>query len=667
MLKKVSLKTAISKLFLLIAIMLFVFIFKKLFGAENSLIGVTIITAIFMFLPYNLSVHPVKFFFRILAINIIMGLCSFIAPYNIYLGFIINFLIVFWITFNFYHSFRMEMQYPFLLQYAFILFSPIQTGAEFNLEPYIMRLLALSTAPILIIGIQKLMHKNFFDTKIKNLNCCINDLILILNGEKINLIDRISNLKLAIFDYKDNLNQANNKDKYILNIIMSIENIYNNLEDFSNEDIMALKVFLNDLKMYINHSGKMPSLPNTLINSVLYNNFYIIIENLKAFATKDSLKNLISEEKLKIKDLVTNKKNRYILEQTFSFKMAIAFSLIVFISELCNFPEGKWAAFTVLSVITPLFEKSVQKMKYRFGSTIIGLILISFIFYIIRDTNLRMLFMLIINYIYIFQTEYKYKIIFVTISAVGMIMINNPMETFDVNLIFIRFLMIFIGLIIGIICNRYIFVFTLQNSINYNIVRYSHDINLIIEDLKMLMEKHIFDKRIYTRLMLPILLQSNISKNIQECEATNKFTNPINNKAIEIVNRLYYYYMSFSYNLYNEKQKKEIFKKIAIIKNFSFDELDDFYSLLRIKEVEDYSLTDYRKYIDLLDLNLMNALNERFKFVKNIGIIKKEKGIKIIDKNRENEILNEAENFEYKEQIIEIYKQIFELNYKIEK
>lgn len=55
------------------------------------------------------------------------------------------------------------------------------------------------------------------------------------------------------------------------------------------------------------------------------------------------------------------KLKRYAVEQSFAIKIAIAVSLISFITDYFYFPDGKWAVFTVISVMTPLFEKSVQK------------------------------------------------------------------------------------------------------------------------------------------------------------------------------------------------------------------------------------------------------------------------------------------------------------------
>lgn len=77
-------------------------------------------------------------------------------------------------------------------------------------------------------------------------------------------------------------------------------------------------------------------------------------------------------------------------------------------------------------------------------------------------------------------------------------------------------------------------------------------------------------------------------------------------------------------------------------------------------------IKELRENIDLLDDQIMNRLEERFKLVEMIGKVKKENKLEVTDSNRESEILKNSEKFSYSKIIKEIYKVIFNESKKIQ-
>lgn len=189
---------------LLIEVILFVVVFKLVFGESNTLIGVTTVTAYLMFMPYNLSVTPGKFFGKILLLNLLMGLGGFIASYNIYLALIINFTVVYMIAYGYYNSFRMEMYFPFILQYAFILFNPIDIANDPSIvvKDLLIRLAALCICPIIVVGYSVYKHRDYASKRIKNITNLIDQLLLEVEGKENQFGTTIASLKLSMFDYK---------------------------------------------------------------------------------------------------------------------------------------------------------------------------------------------------------------------------------------------------------------------------------------------------------------------------------------------------------------------------------------------------------------------------------------------------------------------------------
>ena len=70
-------KLIVTKTIQFLFILLFIAGFKSLFGAENALIGATIIIATLMYLERDLTANPWKSFFFLLAINALQGMFGF--------------------------------------------------------------------------------------------------------------------------------------------------------------------------------------------------------------------------------------------------------------------------------------------------------------------------------------------------------------------------------------------------------------------------------------------------------------------------------------------------------------------------------------------------------------------------------------------------------------
>ena len=576
---------------LLIEVILFVVVFKLVFGESNTLIGVTTVTAYLMFMPYNLSVTPAKFFGKILFLNLLMGLGAFIASYNIYLALIINFTVVYMIAYGYYNSFRMEMYFPFILQYAFILFNPINIANDPSIvvKDLLIRLAALCICPIIVVGYSVYKHRDYASKRIKNITNLIAQLLLEVEGKENQFGTTIASLKLSMFDYKADKSATSYKNNIILNVIETLENIYYHLNDYNDSDKHILINYLNQLKAEVSSLSDITKFDTKDISNInLRNNITIIDNNIKYINEKISItekaKEFIEQHTYTKAKKNTGKVKRYAVEQSFAIKIGIAVSLISFISDYFNFPDGKWAVFTVISVMTPLFEKSVQKMKYRLLATVAGLFALMAIFSIFRDSTVRLIILMLANYIHMFQTQYKYKIILVTFSAVGMLMVNEPV-TQNITVIELRLVMIMVGLFIGILFNRFVFKYTLQDSIKYDLYRYLNCLEEIYTDVKVLAEDKVEDHKINTRILIPNLANNNINKSIIECESSGRYTSPITPQCIEITNYLFHYYLCIKNKLISQPEIDKIIKEVDKLETLEYDERPKLHQILTTQQI----------------------------------------------------------------------------------
>lgn len=576
---------------LLIEVILFVVVFKLAFGESNTLIGVTTVTAYLMFMPYNLSVTPAKFFGKILFLNLLMGLGGLLASYNIYLALIINFIVVYMIAYGYYNSFRMEMYFPFTLQYAFILFNPINIANDPSIvvKDLLIRLAALCICPIIVVGYSVYKHRDFASKRIKNITNLIDQLILEVEGKENHFETTIANLKLSMFDYKADKSANSYKNNIIINVIETLGNIYYHLNNYNDSDKYILINYLNQLKAEVSSLSDINKFDTKDISNInLRNNITIIDNNIKYINKKisitDKAKEFIEQHTYTKAKKNTGKVKRYAVEQSFAIKIAIAVSLISFISDFFHLPDGKWAVFTVISVMTPLFEKSVQKMKYRLLATIAGLFALMVIFSIFRDSTIRLIILMLANYIHMFQTQYKYKIILVTFSAVGMLMVNDPISQ-DIMVFVSRLVMIMVGLFIGILFNRFVFKYTLQDSIKYDLYRYLNCLEEIYTDVKVLAEDKVEDHKINTRILIPNLANNNINKSIIECESNGRYTTPITPQCFEITNYLFHYYLRIKNKLISQPEIDKIIKEVDKLGTLEYDEMPKLHQILTTQQI----------------------------------------------------------------------------------
>ena len=197
-------KKIITNTIIFVSIILFVTIFKSLFGEGNTLVGVTIITTALTFMEKDLTAAPFKNFTKILTVNLFTLLFSFLAIQNIWIGILVNFLALFIIGYLFSYNLKRSLVVPFGLQYFFMLFYPAEGEVLFN------RFLSLIFGSVFIMLIQFIFNKDKVFKAGSRILDSISDNILLkikaiqedrnFDEENINIIGLINSLKGIIFD-----------------------------------------------------------------------------------------------------------------------------------------------------------------------------------------------------------------------------------------------------------------------------------------------------------------------------------------------------------------------------------------------------------------------------------------------------------------------------------
>ena len=159
--KKLISKKIISKTLLFIGMLLFISLFKSIFGSKNSTVGITTVMLVLILMSQNLSVNPIKNIIKLILINLITGVATYISSQNIYWGIIIDFSTMWFIGYFFSVTLSKSVILPFGLQYLFLLYAPV-TGNDL-----VKRFIGLALAPFLIMLAQYFIYGRNKKVKVK--------------------------------------------------------------------------------------------------------------------------------------------------------------------------------------------------------------------------------------------------------------------------------------------------------------------------------------------------------------------------------------------------------------------------------------------------------------------------------------------------------------------
>lgn len=138
-------RTVIKNAIHFISILAFISIFALLFGTKNMLPGIAIQVGMQMFPSCNIMMKPKQFASVIFALYFSCGLMAAFSLSNLWLGCMLNFVMVAIILLFTCEPKELGLQMPFLLCYIFCQVTPVY-GQDF-----LLRLLGLAIGAILVV------------------------------------------------------------------------------------------------------------------------------------------------------------------------------------------------------------------------------------------------------------------------------------------------------------------------------------------------------------------------------------------------------------------------------------------------------------------------------------------------------------------------------------
>ena len=482
-------KVILSKTIVFISIIIFVTLFKTIFGAENTLIGVTSVTALLMLWERDLTIEPWKHMVELIGLNLFIGFSATLASMNLWMAIPINFIAIFILGYSLLYDLKKPMYLPFILQYLFILASPVSA------EQFPKRIGALIFGAVFIILVQLLTNRRKLTkagNKLLDHACTklIEKIVAIKNKQDVTRIDKEINqifheFRRLLYDKRENDFYLTEEGMIKLNISVSLQKISYLVDKLSDTDIGYemmddLIKYLNTLKVCIKDKEQVKEIKKA------YEQFLIKYQNRSVEDTSSieiinhlgfldnnfkSLEALNEEHYDRVKKAeeipheykkgITLKMNikRDSIKFSYAIRLALGITLASFITDFFHLSEGRWIMFTVLSLIVPIYELSKQKVKDRLFATVVGGIIVMFLFGIFQDITIRTLILILAGYVGSYLVSYRYSTICVTVSAVGAVALMGNTQVFTIN----RILLVGLGALIASILNQFVYPFTVED------------------------------------------------------------------------------------------------------------------------------------------------------------------------------------------------------------
>ncbi|ELC8463439.1 FUSC family protein [Clostridium perfringens] len=516
-------------------------LYKTIFGVENTIIGLIIAMASYAFLRLDLTSYPIYKSMIFLILNLFLAISAYISAINPFVGLIINFLILFTVSFIYTTEFKNVISYIFLLLYVYMWEYPI------SLDELPRRLVAMWVGVFIIIGIHILFNRRNFKKNsnniiIRSIRNIQKEICHIINKsykekENIYIDSELRKLLVLIEGRNNNKFIENNKDDIYFNIILILERINSIINKVGkinnkskdvidylnslNHDLENITLFLerkvdciNEEKDDLNKSSMINNFTDkeyaflgecTELIRLLEKN----INNLYEYNRKKSRKRI--KVKFNLKELLIGNSSLKMknLRVAYSLKLAIAVSLIMFIVDLFKIPQGRWIVTSVYVVIQPYEEETLTKAIKRFKGTIIGVIIYISIFTFFPHIIPLELLLLILMFLYFVQKDYDKKVVCTALMTLSFGLSRSTVG----YLAFYRFLFVIIGIVIALGINKLIFPQSIKNSIYDLKERYLELTNKLLYELKSILYEEKYNENTVKLLLDCNLIESKLMEN----------------------------------------------------------------------------------------------------------------------------------------------------------
>lgn len=458
-------------------IIAYVNVFQKVFGAENSIVGVIFTIMMSASMARDLTSTPFKHLLAQSAVLVLMAAAAcLVVTLNPWIALPINFIMIFLILYLYTYEYSGHLYFPYILSYLFLIFiSPSSP------EQLPRRIMAMVTGAVCIILYQLVMGRNRAAET-------VSDVLLTLIGEAKQYIFCLlsgSGTPESLEDVRKNIRRLSRmvydrrrKELCISDANFAVVDSGRGLEHLlillsQTEHPEKYQDMLEKTLVQLDHFEAYVNMKTTAPHLIARDDFITDVKDLHQAEFYDSLEyirnhlvHMADPEKksnfrptllslsIRIQAALKISKVRVV----YALRVALLLSLATLLVESLNLPHGKWLLFTLASVSLPYADDVGQKAGKRFFATVAGGVFSVILYSLVPSPAGRTVIMMLSGYLSFYFSDYTGTFTCSTIGALGGAVFMNAFGWAPVGrMLLIRLAYVLAGIVIAYAANCLLF------------------------------------------------------------------------------------------------------------------------------------------------------------------------------------------------------------------
>lgn len=496
----------------------FITIFQTIFGAENSIVGVTLTILMSASMLRDMTAEPLKHLLLQAFVLMLMALSAcLVNVLDPWLAVVINFCTAFIILYTFTYEHSTHMYFPYILSYLFFIFiTPV------SLAQLPKRLISMAVGALCIIIYQMVMgRKRIVNTTRSSLDHMLTEAIHSIEELDTNTIDntRSQRVRKELYDLSRLVYERRKKVLCIsdagiamLNCGRGLEYLLLQISDetLDSHQLQLLKQQLNEFKEVIHQENELSSKILLIQNEAIDKNLRFIHQNLEAMNNQEN-RNRYNQTSLSL--IVRLKALFGYSEVRMNYALRVAFLIALFtlLTQQLHLTYGKWLLFTLASVSLPYTDDIKPKARKRLIATIVGCVISVIAYTLLPASGARTGIMMASGFMSFFFADYVGTYAMSTIGALGGAVFISYFTFTDITQIaMIRIVYIVIGIVIAYLFNCVLFPYSRKKATAQLCDKYAQTTDLLSD----LTAHENSDSQLYYGLMIQVhLLEEKIIQN----------------------------------------------------------------------------------------------------------------------------------------------------------
>lgn len=524
-------------------IITFVTVFQKIFGMENSIIGVIFAIMMASSMLKDMTSSPVKHLAgqALLLAAMAVSAC-FVNTLPAVFSFPLNFGMIFLILYVFTYEYSSHLYFPYILSYLFLVFiSPVTP----DLLP--KRLAAMVTGAVCIILYQFVMgRKRVVETTRDALSDMIDEtcglISLRLTGEGTpgtaeDVRKNLFRLSRMVYDRRKKALCISDANFAIIDSGRGVEHLFLLLSDLK-EPIPSslagllcsaderLRIFQKYVRCQIN---ELPPLVRSdflsgqedLQAEEIFNGLEYVQEHLGHMSDPENrtrYRRTALSLSVRLKAALDISPVRIV----YALRVALLLACSTLLVQSMHLVHGRWLLFTIASVSLPYADDIGQKAKKRFAATAIGGLLSLLLYAVVPSMAGRTAVMMFSGYLSFYFSDYTGTFACSTVGALGGAVFTDVFGWGSVGeILAIRLGYIIAGILTALIFNRLVFPFSRRLATEQLWNKYASTTKLLTQ----ICRQENTDTQLYYSLIIQShLLEEKLGKNTND-EGWDKLKN----------------------------------------------------------------------------------------------------------------------------------------------